>query len=257
MRTYYLYAFIFLLFCQHSVAQSIKIEDFFKSFISSINNITDSNSLVNVAQYLSDDYQSNATYIGLKNEVLENKQTKTEFLAGLQGILSAEQATINLSINNISNVSQDDSKATISGNIIMHLYINDKLAEKNTFDVTMLAKKIEDNWKFVLNRSTRSVEERISGRCTCLLYERENRYVTELMYPTGFNYSKSLDLFAVKDKMDHRLIMHNGHEYRWNIDGQLIDEAYNTLGKATDAQAAIRLILAKLFEQNCFLIEIF
>lgn len=138
----------------------------------------------------------------------------------------------------------------------MNLMVDGKSAEKGGFSVNMAATKNDDTgeWKFVHSDNIRTVEERNAGTCISYFYERKNGYVTEVYYPTGFEYQKNLDVFTLRNAGGKRTININYREYEWETGGKVLDVYNDTkteIGSSKDPKEAITFILGQLYGDNC------
>ncbi len=257
-----LISFNLLLICGSLVvAQNEPVARLFTQYIESIDALNETKNITTVEKFLSDNFMINETYVGLKGEVIRSSKDLTTFLSGLSGIVNNENIKVDMSIIDITNVDQGESKATISANLNMYLQseADGQIIEEDGFAVTMIAVKDDQTgqWQFVHSNNIRTVEERNAGNCSCYFYSREDRFITELIYPAGLEYKKHLNVFGVKGDGNNRIIISDNGDYQWGANGELWELSTKTrVGTTKDEKEAVTMILGRMYGGNCLKFQI-
>jgi len=239
-----------------ATAQNKPVENLFRSYIEEINNLNKAKKIKRVTRLISKEVSINQTIVGMDGKTISSSLDFPTFTAGLKGLISAHDLMPNLTIDEISNVSQGDERGTLTALVSMNLSSNGKLLDKSFFLVNIVAAKFEnnDNWQIIYLSNVQKVEERNAGNCICYIYKREDRYASEVIYPSGFEYKQNFDSFVVKGDRSPRTITTGDEQYLWTSGGNIQSFSgtnTTTIGSAKTIDEAIFFFLGKKYKDHC------
>lgn len=257
MKTLSLFTLLILISFSSGIAQSKSMEDNFNDYIAEINALNQTKDIKKVVRFLSRDFVYTDTYIGLTGRSRRVEGNFTDYKNSIKGLMSNEDIDLNMKVVKINNIVEDEAFGTISATLSMGLAVNQKDLEKNEFTVTMTA--IVDKlgkWKFIQSDVIRTLSERMAGTCVCYFYERNDDFVTELIYPSGFDYVRILNDFKFRTYDDKRVVKSGYKQFEWNKDGSMKelyteDEEIQLLESAADKKAAALSILSSMYSYEC------
>lgn len=240
-----------------SSAQNKSVGDTFREYITELNGLSKNRDITRVVRYFDRDYVFTETYIGLTGRSSRVEGKISDFRNSIKGILSEENVQLNLKIEKLNEIAQDEIYGTISATLSVDLVVDGKQLEKNGFNVTMTAIKNKlGKWRFIQGDIVRKLEKREAGNCVCYFYERNDDFVTELIYPIGFDYRRILDDFKFRGDKNDRYIKTGYRQFAWDKDGA-IKEIYleegekPSVGLADEKKEAIMVILNNIYSDEC------
>ena len=236
-------------------AQETEVEVLFKKYIKLINDLNETKDDEALIALFSKDFKSLITTTALNGQYntitgdLE-RQKKT-----YRTIMRYETMDANLKILDISNVSQNDAKGTLTATLSSVIYIDGKEHEKNSYRVDVTIRKDEnENWLFNYFYVDRTLEERKRGVCVAYFYERLENYIVEINYPAVSSYKKEYYPFHFEFYDDIRKIREADHDYLWNADNTVMYEMSEQKieGTAKTKKEAVGLILQNYYKDQCY-----
>lgn len=257
MKTLTIFALLIFLSFSDGIAQSKSMEDNFKDYIGELNALNKNKNIKNVTIFLSRDFVHTNTYVGLTGRSSRREGNFLDYKNSLKGLISNEDVDINLKISKVNSIVEDEAFGTISATLSMQLSINQKDLEKNEFTITMTAIKDKlGKWKFIQSDAIRTLSERVAGSCVCYFYERKDDFVTELIYPNGFDFVRILNDFKFRTYDGKRVVKTGYKQFEWSKDGSMKQlhsegEEVELLETAADKKAAALSILSSLYNYEC------
>ncbi len=256
MRTINLYTtvFLFLIFSLklHAQVQDLPIENLLKSYINKINSLNKNSSNIEILDLYSDQYSGSTTYVKISGAIIKKEYTKKDIADQLNDIINDNNYTFKLALKNIIYSSQKEKAATLSALLNFESFIDMKIAEKGTMHLNIVGTHSDDGWKINQNNMIRVSETKEIGKCVCNLYTKgSNKFVTELFYPSGVEYTHILESFAISNKNGKRFIRYNGKSYEWDKQNLNLTYDSNVLGQPKEPKDAIKLILSNQYQEPC------
>ncbi|WP_378178981.1 hypothetical protein [Aquimarina sp. SS2-1] len=238
-----------MFFAQASTEEHIK--KLLMDYINKINDLERGAKKNDVLYLFDEKYSGNTVYVNLSGALVRKNYDKKNVSSQLDDIINDDNYNFRLTLDKVVFQSQKDNAGIISAVVTFESFINKKLAEKGTMLMDMVGVKIDDRWKIVQNNMVRVSEAKDIGECVCYMYGNgDTKFVTEVYFPAGLEYSQKLESFQITRKDGSRLIKTHSEEFSWKGNGSLY---YNgkSIGQTKDAKLAIQAAVKNLYKDSC------
>ncbi|WP_282085227.1 hypothetical protein [Aquimarina algiphila] len=247
--------FIFL-FCgiDHGYAFGEKdpIKKLLVDYINKMNALTQGTQKEDVLNLFDDKYSGNTVYVNLSGALVRKNYEKEDIASQLDDIINDDNYRFKLTVEKIVFQSQKERAGTISAVINFESYIEKKIAEKGTMLMDVVGIRVNGGWKIVQNNMVRVSEAKDIGECICYVYEKgTTKFVTEVYFPSGLEYSQALGAFQVTTKNNKRIIKSDNKEFYWNKDTGKLTLKGGQIGKANNPRKAVEFVLKDLYKESC------
>ncbi|NQY04668.1 MAG: hypothetical protein HRT68_00315 [Flavobacteriaceae bacterium] len=236
------------------MAQEDAVKDLLNNYIEAVNNLPKTKSEIEVTQFFHENYKNYTAELGLSGVVNRKNSDLTDFSEQIQEIINNSNYTLTLSLEKILYVNQKNKVGTVSALVNFENKFENKIADKGTILLNLIASKVTGAWKIMHTNTTRISESKDVGRCSCYIYNKgadSNRYVSEVYYPAGLEVGQAYQSFRIAIKKGKRYIISDNSDFTWKeADGEIY-EGETLIGKADDIKAAIKLILERDYTDNC------
>ncbi|MEQ8714431.1 MAG: hypothetical protein RIC80_15535 [Cyclobacteriaceae bacterium] len=235
-------------------AQEQNVEKVFRAFVEEVNNLDDTKDVNLVLTFLDDNFTSERTIAGPMGTMFTETESLEQFQEGLEELTVDRDISSELKIESLEVEMNGENAARVKTSVKVTIDVDGKLGERAAIDATFLMAQKSGEWKMMRAQISRSVAQRNVGECFFKLNRRDSDYVSEVFYPTGFEYIVNNDIVQVLNEGNERFISINYQEYPWNEDGtvvSLIDDQNVELGTADKQEDAIILVLSKKYENTC------
>ncbi|MDY8134791.1 hypothetical protein [Aquimarina sp. 2201CG5-10] len=247
----------FLLLCScfnqgFAIDVSEPIEKLLKDYVNRMNALNQGTDKEDVLILFDEKYRGNTVYVNLSGALVRKNYEKKDISSQLDDIMNDDNYDFKLKLDKVVFKTQKETAGTISAVISFESFINKKLAEKGTMLMDIVGIRSNGGWKIVQNNMIRVSEEKDIGECVCYVYAKgSTKFVTEVYFPSGLEYSQEFDSFLITTKDEKRIIKSNNKEFYWNRgDGKLTFKG-GALGKADNARNAVEFVLKDLYRDSC------
>ncbi|WP_025743411.1 hypothetical protein [Aquimarina pacifica] len=221
-------------------------------YINKINALTQETQKEDVLNLFDDKYRGNTVYVNLSGALVRKNYSKNDISNQLDDIIDDNNYRFKLTLDKIVFQSQKERAGIISAVVSFESFIDKKLAEKGTMLMDIVAINVSGLWKIVQNNMVRVSEAKDIGDCVCYVYEKgTTKFVTEVYFPSGLEYSQKLNAFQVTTKDSKRIIKSDSNDFYWSKDTGNVSFKGGQIGKATSSREAIEYVLQNLYEDSC------
>ncbi|MFD2563102.1 hypothetical protein [Aquimarina rubra] len=236
-------------FAQASDKEPIK--QLLMDYINKINDLERGAKKNDVLYLFDEKYSGNTVYVNLSGALVRKNYDKKNVSSQLDDIINDDNYNFRLTLDKVVFQSQKDNAGIISAVVTFESFINKKLAEKGTMLMDMVGVKIDERWKIVQNNMVRVSEAKDIGECVCYMYGNgDTKFVTEVYFPAGLEYSQKLESFQITRKDGSRLIKTHSEEFSWKGNGGLYYKG-KSIGQTKDAKLAIQAAVKNLYKDSC------
>ncbi len=221
-------------------------------YINKMNALNQGTKKADVLNLFDDKYSGNTVYVNLSGALVRKNYEKKDISSQLDDIIDDDNYQFKLMLDKVVFQSQKERAGTISAVVNFESLINKKSAEKGTMLMDIVAIQVNGGWKIVQNNMVRVSEAKDIGECVCYLYEKgTTKFVTEVYYPSGLEYSQEFDAFQVTTKNNKRIIKSNSNEFYWNRDTGKVSFKGTQIGRAENSRKAVEFVLKDLYKDSC------
>ncbi|MFD0863543.1 hypothetical protein ACFQ1M_15105 [Sungkyunkwania multivorans] len=235
----------------NSYAEDQPVKDLLVEYINAINNVGNGTSKEDVLALFNDRYVSNIATVRLSGTVRRTTAGKNEIATLIDEILADEKYTFRMTLDQVLHVAQKDRAGTVSALVNFESRIDDKLAEKGTIMMNLVATLVNGQWKIIHNNTVRVSEASDVGNCVTYIYGKgTTKFVTETYFPAGVEYGQNFEAFRVTVRDGRRVIKSDSNEFSWDGDGNL---SYNgeVVGAAEEGREAVEMAVRHLYKESC------
>lgn len=253
MKKIKLIALTFLLIGAQSFAQDEAVKELLNNYVSAVNKLPKTQKASNVTQYFHDQYKSYSAELGMSGIVNRTTSDIYDFEEQLQNSIDNSAYKLKLTVDKVLYVNQKNKVGTIAAIIDFESKFEDKIADKGTILLTIIATKSSGEWQIIHSNTTQISESKDVGQCSCNIYKKgedSQRYLAEVFYPSGLEIGQDFSTYRIAFKKGKRFIISDNDDFIWNE----VNEIYlgsKLIGKSEDIKEAIRLISEDRFKANC------
>ncbi|AXT62505.1 hypothetical protein D1816_19775 [Aquimarina sp. AD10] len=256
MKKITLFLFVIILFSNahqgHAYSDKKPMEKLLMDYIDKMNALTQGTKKEDVLSLFDEKYNGNTVYVNLSGALVRKNYFKKDISGQLDDIIDDDNYKFKLTLEKIVFQTQKERAGTISAVINFESYIDKKIAEKGTMLMDLVAIRVNGGWKIAQNNMIRVSEAKDIGECICYVYGKgTTKFVTEVYYPSGLEYSQELGAFQVTTKDTKRIIKSNSNEYYWNKGTGKIAFKGVQIGKAADSRKALEVVLKHQYKESC------
>ncbi len=228
------------------------IKQLLMDYINKMNALTQGTQKDDVLELFDEKYNGNTVYVNLSGALVRKNYTKKDIDSQLDDIVNDDNYKFKLILEKVVFQTQKERAGTISAVINFESFIDKKLAEKGTMLMDVVAIRSNGGWKIVQNNMIRVSEAKDIGECVCYVYGKgSTKFVTEVYFPSGLEYSQEFDAFQVTTKDNKRIIKSDSNEFYWSRDTGKLTFKGGEIGKADNARKAIEYVLKNLYKDSC------
>jgi len=221
-------------------------------YINKMNSLNQGTKKSDVLNLIDEKYSGNTVYVNISGALVRKTYVKKDISSQLDDIIDDDNYSFKLMLDKVVFKSQKEQAGTISAVVNFESFIDKKIAEKGTMlmDIVGIIKK--GTWKIVQNNMVRVSEAKDIGECVCYLYGKgSTKFVTEVYFPSGLEYSQSFDAFQITTKSGKRVIKSNSNEFYWDKTTGKVTLQGAILGKTSEARKAVEFALKDLYKDSC------
>ncbi len=238
-----------------SFAQEEAVKDLLSNYINAVNKLPTTKSNIEVTQYFHENYKNYTADLGLSGVVNRSASNLNEYTEQVEELISNNDYTLMLNVEKILYTNQKSRVGTIAALINFENKYENKIADKGTILLNIIASKVDGTWKIMHSNTTRISESKDVGQCTCNIYKKGEtslRYVAEVFYPSGLQIGQDYSSYRIASKNGKRYVISDNEDYTWNENNE-IHLGATLIGKTEpeDVKEAIRLISETNFKDNC------
>ncbi|RZS99753.1 hypothetical protein [Aquimarina brevivitae] len=227
------------------------IKKLLMDYIDRINALEKGANKTDVLYLFDEKYTGNTVYINLSGALVRRNYSKKDISSQLDDIVNDDNYSFQLMLDKVVFQSQKDKAGAISAVINFESFIDKKLAEKGTLLMDMVGIEINGEWKIVQNNMVRVSEAKDIGDCVCYMYGNgQTKFVTEVYFPDGLEYSQKLESFQVTTRDGQRLLKTHSDEFDWKGTGNLMYKG-KSIGKVENSKQAIQAAVKELYKDSC------
>ena len=228
------------------------IKKLLMNYINKMNALTQGTQKEDVLQLFDEKYNGNTVYVNLSGALVRKNYDKKDIASQLDDIIDDDNYDFKLTLDKVVFQSQKERAGTISAVVNFESFIGKKLAEKGTMLMDLVAIQSNGGWKIVQNNKVRVSEAKDIGECVCYVYGKgSTKFVTEVYFPSGLEYSQEFDSFQLTTKDGKRIIKSASNEFYWRRDTGKIFFKGTQIGRAEDAKKAVEVVLKDLYKDSC------
>jgi len=221
-------------------------------YIEKMNALNNGTKKGDVLELFDEKYKGNTVYVNLSGTLVRKNYSKKDISVQLSDIVNDINYKFKLILDKVVFVTEKERSGTISAVINFESYIDQKIAEKGTMLMDLVAIQSNGGWKIVQNNMIRISEAKDIGECVCYIYEKgSTKFVTEVYFPSGLEYSQDLNAFQVTSKESKRIIKSDNNDFYWSRDTGKLTFKGASIGKATNARKAVEYVLKNLYKDSC------
>lgn len=221
------------------------------NYISKINALNKGGNKQDVLKLFDEKYRGNTVYVNLSGALVRKDYEKRDISSQLDDIVNDDNYSFMMKLDDVVFQSQKERAGTISAVVSFESFINKKLAEKGTMLMDLVGIRVNGGWKIVQNNMIRVSEAKDIGECVCYMYGNgSTKFITEVYYPDGLEYSQQLGSFQVTKKEGKRIIKSQGEEFSWSGNGKLTYKG-KVIGAAEKPKEAIQVAIKSLYKDAC------
>ena len=236
----------------HGYSYNEPIKKLLTDYIKTINALNQGSKKSNVLELFDEKYRGNTVYVNLSGALVRKNYEKKDISTQLDDIINNDNYDFKLTLDKVVFQSQKEKAGIISAVVSFESFIDKKLAEKGTMLMDIVGIRINGGWKIVQNNMVRVSEAKDIGECVCYVYEKgSTKFVTEVYFPSGLEYSQELNAFQVTTKDNKRVIKSDSNEFYWNRDTGKLTFKGDMVGEASNARKAVEYVLKDLYKDSC------
>ncbi|MEW7277739.1 hypothetical protein ABW636_04005 [Aquimarina sp. 2201CG1-2-11] len=221
-------------------------------YINKMNALTQGTQKEDVLELFDGKYSGNTVYVNLSGALVRKDYSKRDISSQLDDIINDNNYSFKLTLDKIIFQNQKEIAGTISAIINFESSVDNRLAEKGTMVMNMVVVRVKGTWKIVQNNMVRVSEAKDIGECICYMYEKgTTKFVTEVYFPSGIEYSQELNAFQVMTKNEKRIVKSESNEYYWNKNTGKITLKGGKIGQTSDSKKAVQYVLKDLYKDSC------
>lgn len=237
-----------------SFAQKTPVNQLLTSYVNYSNNLTDESSVVNITSLLHEKFEDNSTFIGLAGFVSRETKNLTTITEEFTEKSKDNNYNFKMIIDKVVYESQKDKAGTISAVVNFQSMIDDKITEKGTVLINMIATKFMGDWKIIQLNTVKISEQSEVGNCVSYLFSNGNAYFnSETYYPAGIKYKREFQSFRIGTSGGERAIINRGDNdktFIWKLNGDVYS-GKTFIGKAAEAKDAVQLVIQNAYSKTC------
>jgi len=228
------------------------IKTLLMDYINKMNALTQGTKKEDVLGLFDEKYSGNTVYVNLSGALVRKNYSKKNIAAQLDDIINDDNYKFKLTLDKIVFQTQKERAGTISAVIIFESYIDKRLAEKGTMLMDLVAVRSKGGWKIAQNNMVRVSEAKDIGECVCYFYGKgATKFVTEVYFPSGLEYSQEFDAFQITSKENKRIIRSSNNDFYWSRDTGKLSFKGSQIGRAENARKAVEIVLKDLYKDSC------
>ena len=229
-----------------------EINTLFSRLIKTMNSLGNNGPKYKVLSLYDDEYKGNTVYVNLSGALVRKNYDKKDISSQLDDIADDDNYNFQLTLDKIVFQSQKESAGIISAIVNFESFINKKSAEKGKMLMDMVGIRGKDKkWKIVQNNMVRVSEAKDIGECVCYMFGNgSTKFITEVYFPDGLEYSQKLEAFRITRKDGVRIIKSNDNEFSWKSNGDVYLEN-KVIGKSEDVKKVVELAVKEIFKDSC------
>ena len=228
------------------------IEKLLSEYINKMNALTQGTNKMDVLELFDEKYSGNTVYVNLSGALVRKNYSKKDISSQLDDIIDDNNYKFRLTLDKVVFKTQKERAGTISAVVNFESFIDKRLAEKGTMLMDMVAIRANGGWKIVQNNMVRVSEAKDIGECVCYVYGKgTTKFVTEVYFPSGLEYSQEFDAFQVTTKDNKRIIKSDNKEYYWSRDTGKLTFKGGNIGRAENSRKAVEFVLKNLYKDSC------
>ncbi len=228
------------------------IKKLLMDYINKMNALTQGTQKEDVLGLYDEKYRGNTVYVNLSGALVRKNYEKEDIASQLDDIINDNNYRFKLIIEKVVFQNQKERAGTISAVINFESYIDKKIAEKGTILMDVVGIRVKGGWKIVQNNMVRVSEAKDIGECVCYVYEKgTTKFVTEIYFPSGLEYSQNLGAFQVTTKNNKRIIKSDNNEFYWNRETGKLTLKGEQIGEANESKKALEFVLKDLYKESC------
>ena len=235
-------------------AQKSPVNELLTSYVTYSNNLNDENSVVNITSLLHEKFEDNATFIGLAGFISRETKNLTGVTEDFTEKSKDNNYNFKMTINKVVYESQKDKAGTISAVVNFESMIDEKVTEKGTVLINMIASKFMGEWKIIQLNTVKISEQSEVGKCVSYLFSNGNAYFnSETYYPAGIKYKREFQSFRIGTSGGERAIINRGDSdktFIWKLNGDVYN-GKTFIGKAAEAKDAVQLVIQNAYSKTC------
>ncbi|WP_120752615.1 hypothetical protein [Aquimarina sp. BL5] len=257
MKKYYiLLCCILSLLCTTASANKIEnvdpVIEILESYIKLMNSIEKDNSVTKVLELYSEQYSGNTTYVKLSGAIVKKNYTKENIRFQLNDIIQDGNYSLKIKLNKILYSTQKETSGTVSVLLDFESIIDDKIAEKGTILMNIVAVQQKGQWKIIQNNMVRVSELKDIGDCVCHIFEKgSTQFVTELYYPAGVKYDHKFEAFRITSNEENRIVKSGGKIFVWENNSNKLILNKEELGVVKTPKQMVQLLIQKINAETC------
>jgi len=256
MKQITLFFIITFTFCNFYQSKAYTVEKPIKKlltdYINKMNALTTGTQKNDVLALFDEKYRGNTVYVNLSGTLVRKNYSKKDINSQLDDIVNDDNYKFKLMLDKVVFEAEKERSGTISAVVNFESYIDKKIAEKGTMLMDIVAIKTKGEWKIVQNNMVRVSEAKDIGDCVCYVYEKgSTKFVTEVYFPSGLEYSQDLNAFQITTKESKRVIKSDNNNFYWNRDTGKLSFKGENIGKASNARKAVEFVLKNLYKDSC------
>ncbi len=248
-----IFAFLFSgLYSGQAFNEKEPIKKLLMDYINKMNALTQGTQKEDVLELFDEKYDGNTVYVNLSGALVRKNYKKKDIAVQLNDIINDDNYRFKLTLEKIVFQTQKERAGIISAVIIFESFIDKKLAEKGTMLMDLVAVRANGGWRIAQNNMVRVSEAKDIGECVCYVYGKgSTKFVTEVYFPSGLEYSQEFDAFQVTTKDNKRIIKSDNNDFYWSRDTGKVTFKGGQIGKADNARKAIESVLKNLYKDSC------
>ncbi|WP_299315906.1 hypothetical protein [uncultured Aquimarina sp.] len=223
-----------------------------ESYIDLMNSIEKDNSVSEVLALYSEQYSGNTTYVKLSGAIVKKNYTKDNIRFQLNDIVQDGNYSLKIKTNKILYSTQKETAGTVSALLDFESIIDDKIAEKGTILMNIVAVQQKGQWKITQNNMVRVSELKDIGDCVCHIFEKgSTQFVTELYYPAGVKYDHKFEAFRITSNEENRIVKSGGKVFVWENNSNKLTLNQKELGVVKTPKQMVQLLIQKMNTETC------
>lgn len=236
-----------------TVSEEDPIKKLFMDYINKMNALTQGTDKNDVLELYDSKYSGNTVYVNLSGALVRKTYQKKDIANQLDDIINDDNYNFKLLLDKVVFQTLKEKAGTISAVVNFESYVDKRLAEKGTILMDMVAIRVNGGWKIVQNNMVRVSEAKDIGECVCYVYGKgTTKFVTEVYFPSGLEYSQEFDSFQVATKDNKRIIKSSRNkDFYWNRSNGTVSLKGTSLGKAENSRKAVEMVLKDLYKDSC------
>ncbi len=228
------------------------IKKLLMNYINKMNALNQGTQKEDVLELFDEKYSGNTVYVNLSGTLVRKNYSKKDISSQLDDIIDDNNYKFKLIMDKVVFQTQKERAGIISAVINFESYIDKRLAEKGRMLMDVVAIKSNGEWKIVQNNMVRVSEAKDIGECVCYVYAKgSTKFVTEVYFPSGLEYSQEFDAFQITTKDNKRIIKTSSNEFYWDRNNGKVKFKGGDIGRGENARKAIEVVLKDLYKDSC------